>query len=123
MSSGPPTLQEQVIAGYRGKGLDISLLKCTQALQATIDALAELQTLDQIVPRVLQIVADHFKAPSCCFYESSPSGEGFLRYWHFGGRTLLPDEMLNLDAEKFALIRSLSKGSRSPSLVSGKAHK
>lgn len=102
--------QSRSAAFHEGARPDLTLQTSTEALQAAIDALHELKTLDQIVPRVLDVAANHFKATSCAFYTNDPSGEVWLRYWHVDGRTMLPDELLNLDPHRFALIRMLAAG-------------
>jgi signal transduction histidine kinase len=107
-------------AHHAGELPDSNFLTCTQALQATIDALTELQTLDQIVPRVLQIVAGHYKAASCFFFTNEPTGEIRLRYSYINGKTLPPDEVVALDPVKFALVRSLAAGFHVPDSYLGK---
>jgi hypothetical protein len=93
--------------------------KSNQALQATIDVLGEFQDLDQLVPRVLQILADTFGAETCSFFRNYPSGEARLRYWYTGGRTLPPDELMRLDPENFATIRLLAQGFAVPDTYLG----
>ena len=86
------------------------LAKANDALQTTIDALSEVTSLDQIVPRVLQIGADTFGANSCALYTHQPSGKIRLRYWFWEGKTLLPEDLLRLDPQKFATVRRLADG-------------
>jgi signal transduction histidine kinase len=91
-----------------------SLARANAALQATIDALGEARNLDRIVPRVLQIVAETFRATSCSVFENDPSGTVWLRYWNVEGRTLAPDELMRLDTAKYGLVRQLAEGFEAP---------
>lgn len=86
------------------------LLRFTQALQDAIDALSDLQSLDEVIPRILQIAAETFETESCAFYTNDTSGMTWLRYWYVAGRTMLPAELMQLDSQKFALIRLLANG-------------
>lgn len=88
--------------------------KSNHALQASIDAVREAKSPDQIVPRILEIVAQTFGAQSCSAFENGPSGTVWLRYWYFNGRTLLPEELTQVDPIKFALIRQLAAGFEVP---------
>jgi signal transduction histidine kinase len=94
--------------------------KSNQALQATIDILGENQDLDQLVPRVLQILADTFGAETCSFFRNYPSGETRLWYWYTGGRTLLPDQLMLLDPQNFATIHLLAQGFEVPDAYLGR---
>lgn len=85
-----------------------------EALQKTIELLSEIQGLDQLVPRVLDIVADITDSKSCAFFENSDYGKIWLRYWHSDGISYLPDDLLELDPEKFALVRHLAEGFEAP---------
>ncbi len=87
-----------------------SLAHANLALQATIDTLGEERNLNRIVPRVLKIVAETFSATSCAVFENSPSGTIWLRYWNVDGRTLSPDEVMQLDPVKYGLVRRLAEG-------------
>ncbi len=103
----------EAIAAEREKAAQertAELVKANDALQATIDALGEVTSLDQIVPRVLKIVADTFGANSCALYTHQPSGKAWLRYWFWNGNTLLPEDLVRLDQEKFATVRQLAEG-------------
>ncbi len=90
------------------------LARASRALQSTIEALDEAATLDRIVARVLEIAAEVFSTTSCAFFENDSSGQVFLRYWNVNGRTLLPAELIQLDPEKFGLVRSLAEGFKTP---------
>lgn len=90
------------------------LAKANQALQTTIDALSEITHPDQIVPRVLEIVAKTFNSTSCAVFRNAPTGRVWLQYWFSQGKIYLPEEMLQLDPEKFALVRMLAAGFEVP---------
>ncbi len=90
------------------------LAKANQALQATIDAMSEITHPDQIVPRVLEIAAKTFNSKSCAVFKNSPSGRIWLQYWFSDDRIYLPEEMLQLDPQKFALVRMLAGGFEAP---------
>lgn len=90
------------------------LSKANVALQSTIDALSEITDPTQIVPRVLEIVAKTFESNSCAVFKNDPSGMIWLQYWFSDGRNYLPEEMLQLDPERFALVRMLASGFESP---------
>ncbi len=86
------------------------LSKANNALQATVDATSQVLELDQLVPVVLGIIGKVFETENCAIYENLPSGEVRLRYWHSEGRTLLPAGLLQLDEERYSLIRRLAAG-------------
>jgi GAF domain-containing protein len=90
------------------------LVKANAALQATIDALSGATSPDRMVPLVLDIVARTFGVRSCAVYRNEASGRIWLRYWHVDGKTLLPAELMQLDSEKFALVRQLAAGFEVP---------
>jgi signal transduction histidine kinase len=95
------------------------LVKANDALQATIDALSSATNPDRMVPLVLDIVARTFGASSCAVYRNEASGRIWLRYWHVDGKTLLPAELMQLDNEKFALVRQLAAGFEVPDTYLG----
>ena len=88
--------------------------RANQALQETIDALAEVTDFDQYVPRVLDIIARTFGSRSCAAYENDPAGKIWLRFWSMDGRMLLPSDLLDLDPAKFAVVRQLVEGFEVP---------
>lgn len=90
------------------------LAKANDALQATVDATSQVLELDELVPKVLAIIANVFTADTCGVFENLPSGEVRLRYWHSEGRTLLPAELLQLDEKKHSLVRQLAAGFTAP---------
>lgn len=90
------------------------LAKANEALQATVDATSQMPELDELVPKVLGIIANVFATETCGIFENLPSGEVRLRYWHSEGRTLLPAELLQLDEKKHSLVRQLAAGFMPP---------
>ena len=90
------------------------LAKANDALQTTIDALSGITHPNQIVPRVLEIVAKTFNSTSCAVFKNDPSGTVWLQYWFSAGKTYPPEEMLLLDPEKFGLVRTLADGFEVP---------
>jgi GAF domain-containing protein len=92
----------------------IALARSGKALQATIEALSQAMDLDQIVPRVLTIVAETFGSKACSLFENDSSGRTRLLYWNVEGRTYTPAELLQLDPEKFGLVRTLAEGFEVP---------
>jgi signal transduction histidine kinase len=90
------------------------LAKANDALQATVDATSQVLELNELVPKVLAIIAGVFGTENCGLFENLPSGEVRLRYWHGEGRTLLPAELLQLDEEKHSLVRQLAAGFTPP---------
>ena len=93
---------------------DARLARANQALQKTIDALAEVADFDQYVPRVLDIIARTFGSTSCAAFENEPGGKVWLRYWNMDGRMLLPSDLLALDPARFAVVRQLVEGFEVP---------
>jgi len=79
------------------------------ALQETIDSFGKISDLDQLVPVVLQIVARTLGAISCAVYEHK-TDTVFLKFWFVEGRVLHPHELLEVDKDKFGLIRTLAAG-------------
>ena len=86
----------------------------TEALQRTIDLLSEINDLDRLIPRVLEIVAEVTGATSCAFFENSSEGRIWLRYWYSNGTSYLPGDLANLDSEKFGVVRGLAEGFEAP---------
>jgi len=97
------------------------LAKANLALQATIDALSQAGSLDQMVPLVLQIVARTFGASSCAVFRNDPAGRVFLQFWFVEGKTFLPHELVQLDSARFGLIKALAEGFEVPDDYLGKS--
>ena len=85
------------------------LTRASEALQTTIDAVAELASLNDFVPRALHIVADAFGAGSAAFYEH-PNETIFLRYWLLNGDVFGPRDLPGLDRERYAMMTRLADG-------------
>ncbi len=85
------------------------LERMARALQETIDSFGKISDLDQLVPVVLQIVARTLGAISCAVYEHK-TDIVFLKFWFVEGRVLHPHQLLEVDEEKFGLIRRLAAG-------------
>ncbi len=90
------------------------LQRGNEALQATINALAEVAGAKDMVPRVLGIVAETFGTNSCAVYANAPDGLIRMRYWYKDGETLGAEQMAKLDEEKFGIVRGLARGFRVP---------
>lgn len=86
------------------------LARANAALQDVTDALAGAQTLDEIVPAVLGIVAQTFDCEAVGHFEIA--GETVtLRHWRMGDRVLTPDDFLSLDTiGEHAVTRQLAEG-------------
>jgi signal transduction histidine kinase len=98
--------------------------RSSTALQSTVDALQDIEDVEQIVPRVLNIVAKTFGAEACAAYDNEPSGVVRLKYWHAGGQTMTPSQLLDsgqLDARTSGFIRTLAAGFRVPDSYLGTA--
>ena len=85
------------------------LERMARALQETIDSFGKISALDELVPVVLQIVARTLGAASCAVFEHK-ADHVFLKYWFVEGRVLHPHELLEVDPQKFGLIRTLACG-------------
>lgn len=92
----------------------VELAKANNALQAIIDTLGTLGSLDDFVPAALKIVSCTFGANSCAFYEHSIDNFIYLRYWALENHVLHPKDLLELDREKFAFVRRLAEGAEVP---------
>lgn len=90
------------------------LAKANNALQAIIDTLGTLGSLDDFVPAALKIVSCTFGTNSCAFYEHSIDNFIYLRYWALENHVLHPKDLLELDQEKFAFVRRLAEGAEVP---------
>jgi signal transduction histidine kinase len=89
------------------------LAKANEALQGTIDAMAEIEDLDEFIPAVLKIVAQTFQAgqtENCAYYEHGTDDRVYLRYWLFENQVFRPEELLALDGDRFATVRRLAGG-------------
>lgn len=85
------------------------LQRTSTALQRTIDALAQLETLDAFIPKVLHIVADVFGSPSAGFFEH-PERLIYLRYWLLEGRILGPSDLPGLSGAEYDLLSRMAQG-------------
>ena len=92
----------------------VALARAGTALQRAVDAVSRADDLDAFVPAVLDIVAGTFSAQSCAYYEFGGDGTVFLRYWYVDGRTRRPHELLEIDGERFGMMRQLALGFRAP---------
>ncbi|TYQ27738.1 GAF domain-containing protein [Pseudanabaena sp. UWO311] len=87
----------------------VHLARANTALQKTVDALGNIESVEEFIPLVLKIVLENFQATSCSFFDSS--GELiYLRYWLIDGQVLKPTEILALDPDKYELIIRLAEG-------------
>jgi hypothetical protein len=71
-----------------------ALARASKALQAMIETLGGAMDLDQIVPKVLTIVAETFRPVACSLFENNPTGMIRLLYWIVENRTLTPAELI-----------------------------
>lgn len=133
-SSAPPSKEQIQLSGTLAKHLMLALEMerlalaekrseqlaiATEAMNRAIDALRKVREPDQIVPRILEIVAEVFECTSCAVFKNEPSGRIRLLYWNVDGKTLLPPELMELDAEKFGLVRFLADGFEVPDAYLG----
>jgi signal transduction histidine kinase len=87
----------------------VELERSSEALQRTIDAVSELETLNQFLPRALRIVAEAFGAKSASYYEH-PESTIYLRYWLLDGQLYGPKELPKLDERQYAVMVRLAQG-------------
>ena len=87
--------------------------RASSALQATVDALQDIENVEEIVPRLLGIVARTFGAEACAAFDNQRDGSVRLLYWHVGARTMSPSELHAsglLNPETVAVLLTLAEG-------------
>jgi signal transduction histidine kinase len=99
------------------------LARANAALQKTIDALGNINRIEDFIPLVLKIVLENFQAVSCAFFEHADEDLIYLRYWLIEGQVLTPSEILALDPDKYSLIIRLAGGFTAPDKYLGTHHR
>lgn len=87
----------------------IELTKANLALQATIDAVTQMQSLDDFMPRVVAIVARAFEAVGAGYFEH-PEGTIYHRFWLEDGKLLAATELPDLDPVHLPVLELLARG-------------
>ncbi len=107
------TANEQALVARERQRLadlrSIELAKANSALQATIDAVTSLQSLDDFMPRVLSIVARAFEAVGAGYFEH-PEGTVYHRFWLEDGKLLGAAELPDLDPVHLPVVERLTRG-------------
>jgi signal transduction histidine kinase len=83
--------------------------RAADALSKTVAALRAAEDFDGFLPKVLHILASTFGAVSCALYETE-GNTVYLRHWYVDSTVLGPEQMLQLDPERWSLIRLLAMG-------------
>jgi hypothetical protein len=83
--------------------------RALDALSKTVAALRAAEDFDGFLPKVLHILASTFGAVSCALYETE-GDTVYLRHWYVDSTVLGPEQMLQLDPERWSLIRLLAMG-------------
>ncbi len=84
--------------------------RANDALQATINAVTNLQTLDQFMPRVLGIITANFEAVCAGYFEYPNQELIYHRYWMYQGRQLSATELPDLDPRYLPVMQWLADG-------------
>jgi signal transduction histidine kinase len=87
----------------------IELTKANLALQATIDAVTHMQSLDDFMPRVVAIVARAFESVGAGYFEH-PGGTIHHRFWLEDGKFLAAAELPALDPVHLPVLELLTRG-------------
>jgi signal transduction histidine kinase len=87
----------------------VELTKANIALQAAIDAVSTMQSLDAFMPRVMAIVAQAFEATGAGYFEH-PEGTIYHRFWLVDGRLLAAADLPNLDSVHLPILQQLERG-------------
>ncbi len=85
------------------------LERASTALQATIDAVSKLASLEAFIPQALRIVVDAFGAESAAYWEHT-SDSIYLRHWLVDGQVFGPTELPGLDHGAYGLLARLARG-------------
>jgi len=92
----------------------VELTKANVALQATIDAVTSMQSLDDFMPRVVAIVAEAFEAVGAGYFEH-PEATIYHRFWLEDGQLLGAADLPNLDPVHLPVLELLARGFSVPS--------
>lgn len=84
------------------------LERASTALQATIDAVSELASLDAFIPQALRIVVNAFAAQSAAYWERT-ADTVYLRHWLVDGQVFGPTEIPGL-ASTHGFLAQLARG-------------
>ena len=98
--------------------------RSSTAMQATIDALQDISEVEQIVPRVLGIIAETFGAAACAAFDNEPDGTVRLKFWHVDGQTMTSTQLLasgRLDPATASIVPVLADGFTVPDSYLGAA--
>jgi signal transduction histidine kinase len=87
----------------------VELTKANVALQATIDAVTNMQSLDDFMPRVVAIVAEAFEAVGAGYFEH-PAATIHHRFWLEDGQLLAAAELPGLDPVHLPVLELLARG-------------
>ena len=87
----------------------IELSKANAALQATIDAVTNMQSLDDFMPRVMAIVAAAFEAVGAGYFEH-PGDTIHHRFWLQAGQLLATTDLPDLDPVHLPVLEQLARG-------------
>jgi signal transduction histidine kinase len=85
------------------------LERASTALQATIDAVSELASLEAFIPQALRIVVEAFGAKSAAYWEHT-TDTIYLRHWLVDGRVFGPIELPGLDQSTYGFLAQLARG-------------
>jgi hypothetical protein len=87
----------------------IELAKANLALQATIDTVTDMQSLNDFMPRVVAIVAQAFEAVGAGYFEH-PEETIYHRFWLEDGQFLAATELPSLDPIHLPVLERLVRG-------------
>jgi signal transduction histidine kinase len=87
----------------------IELTKANVALQATIDAVTNMQSLDDFMPRVVAIVAEAFEAVGAGYFEH-PVETIYHRFWLEDGQMRAAADLPDLDPIHVPALQLLARG-------------
>jgi signal transduction histidine kinase len=87
----------------------IELTKANVALQATIDAVTDMQSLDDFMPRVVAIVARAFEAVGAGYFEH-PEETIYHRFWLEDGELVAATALPDLDPTHLPVVELLARG-------------
>ncbi len=85
------------------------LTKANLALQATIDAVTSMQSLDDFMPRVVAIVAQAFEAIGAGYFEH-PEAIIYHRFWLEKAQLLAATQLPDLDPVHLPILKVLAGG-------------